>query len=383
MSNVYPAIRGVYALLGRTERLGADMFDYGHNYNQTSREAVYPFFAHWLLGLDDPTATAEGAQTLEKPEDLWAFGGKPPESAKTPAQLESDLVATLTVQLRALSPEADRWQAAREFLKISHRVRVGVVNPSPAALEVAEVRRTVRDGNAVIHLRVGRKGVGEGVPVVRLVPKDANGMLTVVASPRGKAALVDTEGPSAALVRALLQRRRSVVLFDPLLVGESADPSNPATRRPDTDHYDTYNASLAADQMQDLATVLAWARSLPDVRQVSTVGLGSSGVQLLLARPLLEGLARTAVDLDGFDPGDGSAPLPAELDLPGLLQFGGPKAAAALSAPGPLWIQRAGGAFDRSWPEKAYALAGSSHLLRIDAGPADPDALARWLDTGE
>ena len=151
-------------------------------------------------------------------------------------------------------------------------------------------------------------------------------------------------------------------MFDPLFVGESVDPARPvATPARHGRTYDTYNPSLAADQMQDLATVVAWARSQPDVREVSLVGLGRSGVQVLLARPLLEGVARTAVDLDGFDPGDGSAPLPPELDLPGLLQFGGVKAAAALTAPGPLWITRTGPALDRSWPEHAYALAGVSH----------------------
>ncbi len=56
---------------------------------------------------------------------------------------------------------------------------------------------------------------------------------------------------------------------------------------------------------------------------MNLVGLERAGVQVLLARPALEGVARTAVDLAGFDPGDGSVELPPSLDLPGLLQFGG------------------------------------------------------------
>lgn len=387
MTKAYPAIRGVYALLGKPERLSADVFNFEHNYNQTSRNAVYPFLAHWLMGLDDPEATAEGAQTVEKPEDLWVFGGTPPSTLKTPAQLENDLIHTLSGQLATLAPGASAdpatWQAAREFLATSHRVRVGLVNPPPAAIEATEVRKTTHGELPVVHLRVGRKGSGEGVPVVRMSPKKPSGRLTVLAFPRGKSALAEHDGPSIPLVKALLNRGQSVVLFDPLFVGENADPTRPASRRPDTAHYDTYNPSLAADQMQDLATVLAWARALPDVLEVSVAGVGRSGAQVLLARPLLEGVARTAVDLDGFDPGDGSAALPAELDLPGLLQFGGTKAAAALAAPAPLWIARAGKALDRSWPEKAYALAGVPHLLKIDAGEVTPEALARWIDTGE
>ena len=224
---------------------------------------------------------------------------------------------------------------------------------------------------------------GERIPVVRLVPKDATGRLTVIATPRGKAGLATPSGEPNALVRELLKRGQTVVGFDPLLVGESIDPASPASHRPDTAHFETYNPALAGDQIQDLATVLAWARALPDIREVSLVGQGMSGPQVLLARPALEGLARTVVDLHGFDFGDGSGDLPASLDLPGVLQFGGLKAAAALTAPAPLWIHRAGEAFDKDWPEASYALAGSGHTLRIDAEAAKPAEIARWIDTGE
>ena len=315
MTHAYPAIRGVYCLLGKPERLSADVFHFEHNYNQTSRNAVYPFLARWLMGLDDPERTAEGPQTVEKPEDLWACTAKSPAPAglKTPVQLENDLVHTLGAQLAALAPKASEpsaWQAARAYLKTSHRVRVGLVNPPPAALDVAEVRRTSHNGMSVIHLRIGRKGSGESIPVARLIPKNADGRLTVVASPNGKEGIGNPADPTKLLVQALVDRGQSVVVFDALFVGESVDPSNPSRHRLDTMHYDTYNPSLAADQMQDLATVVAWARSQPDVREVCLAGVGKAGVQVLLARPSLEGLARTAVDLDGFNPGDGSRPLP-------------------------------------------------------------------------
>ena len=169
----------------------------------------------------------------------------------------------------------------------------------------------------------------------------------------------------------------------PLFVGESIDPARPLAHRPDTVHFETYNPSLAADQMQDLATVLSWARSQADVREVSLVGQGLAGPQVLLARPQLEGLNRTFVDLSGWQDVDGSGPLPPALDLPGLFQFGGFKAAAALAAPASLWIHRAGPAFKRAWPEVAYELAGSAHTLRISSGEMQPDALARWIDRGE
>ncbi len=104
---------------------------------------------------------------------------------------------------------------------------------------------------------------------------------------------------------------------------------------------------------------------------------------MLLARPVLEGIARTAVDLHHISEIEGSEPFPAELDLPGLHQFGGLKAAAALTAPSPLWLYRPAATFDRAWPEDAYALAGTPAALSIDAAKPADDDLVRWIDMGE
>lgn len=387
MTNAFPTLRSVYALTGVPDRLSADVFDFPHNYNQTTRNAVYAFMAYWLLGIDDSQNTREGPQTPEKPEDLRTFNAEHPAPVdrKTPAELEAELVRLADSQLDSLAPagSAAAWEASRTLLATSLKVRTGIVNPTPAELAATTVRRATRDRLTVIHAHVGRRSLGERIPVVRLIPANATGRLTLVATPHGKQGLVTAAGKPTALVQALLDRGQSVVGFDPLLVGESLDPSAPARRRPDTVHFDTYNPALAADQMQDLATVLAWARAQPDVREVSVVGAGLAGAQVLVARPALQGLARTAIDLDNFDPGDGSSNLPAALDLPGLLQFGGVKSAAAQCAPAPLWIHRAPPAFDRSWPERAYTFAGADGALKVQAERAAASDLARWIDTGE
>jgi dienelactone hydrolase len=385
-SKIFPTLRSVYDLVGAPDRISADVFTAPHNYNQTSRNAVYAFMAHWLLGIDDPEATREGDQSPEKPEDLATFDEEHPAPSwrKTPEQLEADLVAMLGRQLDRLAPGMDSadWQAARPFLATAHATRVGVEVPPPASLKSADVRHADRGRLTIVHSTVGGPA-GEQIPVVRLTPPNATGRLTVVMHPRGKAGLADAGGEPIPLVRALLERGQSVVGFDPLFVGESVDPASPAESRPDTLHYETYNKSLAADRMQDLATVVAWAGSRPDVRETSLVGVGECGPLVLLARPVLGSLARTACDLDGFDYGDGSGEVSPGLHLPGVLQFGGLKAAAALSSPAPLWIFRAPETFDAAWPENAYRLADSSSQLKIDREDVAADRLARWIDAGE
>jgi hypothetical protein len=387
LTRVAPAIREVYTLMGEPDRLSGDVFPFPHNYNQTSRNAVYAFLGRWLLGIDDPDSTREGEQSPEKPEDLRAFNDQHPApvGVKTPAQLERDLIKVLSGQIQRLAPgnSSIAWDSARAFLLSSLKVRTGLSNPPAAELASAEIRRSTKDQLTIIHSLVGRKATGEQIPVVRLIPAHPSGRLTVIMHPRGKAWLSDWSGKPRPLLASLLAKGQSVVTFDPLFVGESIDPTVPETARPDTKHFETYNPSLAADRIQDLATVLSWARFQPDVREVNLVALGESGVLALLARPALSGLGRTLIDLHEFDYGDGSEPVPPGLHLPGVLQFGGLKSAAALCAPAPLWIHRAGPNFDESWPVKAYALADASSHLRIDKTRAQADEIARWVDTGE
>lgn len=387
LTNAFPTIRGVYSLFGSQDKLEAAVFNFPHNYNQTSRNAVYAFMGRWLLGITDSSSTREGPQETEKPETLWTWDSThpAPNDRKTPEQLETYLVRLLQSQIEALGPATtspERWAAARQFLKVSLSNRLGIDRTCPERIDQHEVMRRSRPGFGLVHGQIGARR-GEAIPVVRLTPIHATGRLTVIADSRGKAALASSDGNPSALVQALLDAGQSVVGFDPLFVGESMDPAKPAAHRPDTVHFDTYNPSVAADQIHDLATVVAWARLQPDVREVSLVGQRLAGPQVLLARPLLQGLARTVVDLSGWQDSDGSSVIPPALDLPGLFQFGGFKSAAALSAPAPLWIVRPGPQFERAWPETAYEMAGSSHTLRFSLELPSPIAIARWIDKGE
>jgi hypothetical protein len=387
MTRAFPAIRGVYSLVGTTDRVSAQVFDFPHNYNQTTRNAVYASMGHWLLGINDAASTREGKQQPEKPEDLFTFNSEhvAPKERKTPGQLESDLIATLGRQIDDLAPTSSsaRWDAASRLLATSLKIRVGLENPAPEELVHQEIRRVTQEGLTIVHSVVGRRSRGDAVPVVRLLPARPTGRLTIIADPRGKAALATSSGEPSPLTHALLSLGQSVVGLDPSFVGESLDPSNPVARRPEVVHFETHNPTVAADQMQDLATVLAWAEAQPDVREVSVIAQGLSGPQVLLARPALSGLARTVIDLSSLpDPGD-TGSWPSAIDLPGMFQFGGFKVAAALTAPAPLLIHGAPASFDAAWPTNSYALSEAGHVLKLESRDPGPEQLAQWIDCGE
>jgi len=387
MTVEYPTLKRVYALLGATDRVSADKYEFEHNYNRTTRNAVYEFMGHWLVGIEDIHSTREGEVKPEAPETLLTFGKNHPAPAnsKTPAQLETDLIGVIGRSLDSLAPgpQSAPWEASKNLLLTALKVRLGLSEPASFDLATTEVRHSNRDSGSIVHFEVTRISTGDRIPVIQLIPKHPTGRATVLFTPRGKADLIAADGALLPLVKALLDRGQAVIGFDPLFVGESIDPRSPASHRPLVDHTETYNPTLAADHAQDLATVIAWARVRPDIREVSLVAIGQAGPLALLARPALSGLARTAIDLNGFDYGDGSTPIPPPLDLPGVLQFGGLKAAAALSAPSQLWISQAPGGFTRGWPIHAYGLFEASQQLKIEEKAADPLLLAKWIVEGE
>src|SRR5262249_55278866 len=237
MERVLPAIRGVYSLIGSRDRANAQVFDFPHNYNQTSRNAVYAAMSRWLFRIDDPARTNEGEQKLEKPEDLWTFDKDhlAPSDRKTPEQLENYLIAALDQMLEDLAPgsNAARWQAARNLLLTSLAIRTGIQTPPHDSIVEQEVRSISREDGSIKHSTVGRKDKGDAIPVVTLMPRRFKNRLTILAHPRGKAALAGAANQPSELARAFLATGHAVVAFDPLFVGESLDPRKPEQHRPE------------------------------------------------------------------------------------------------------------------------------------------------------
>jgi hypothetical protein len=389
LTKVLPPIRRVYESLGSSGRVTAELFDFPHNYNQTSRNAVYRFLAPHLLGPDLAHDKLEesGELPVEKPEDLRVFNeiNPPPAETKTPKQLENWLVTQASQALESLAPGSNpaMWQATRQALARVHAIRTGLRAVEP--MKMHAVREATNTGaTQARHFLLQGERRGSMIPVVEIHPAaGGSGTDVILMHPRGKAGLTEDSGKPTPLVEALLKRGHRVVGFDPLFVGESFDPEAPATRGPKTDHALCYNPSLAEEHLRDLAAVLKWSVDDESSRATHLLGLEGAGPLALLVRPGRDGIGRTSVDLSGFDYGDGSGDVPASSDLPGVCQFGGLAMAAALAAPEPLWIQRPGDAFRTAWPEAAYALSGSRSSLRIQNSAADPDALADWLTTGD
>ncbi|HIC88812.1 MAG TPA: acetyl xylan esterase, partial [Anaerolineae bacterium] len=72
----YPMMKTIYKLYKAEDKLKYVQLDYPHNYNRDSREAVYAWFARWLLGDEDESKYREQPLTVEPPEKMLNFPGK-------------------------------------------------------------------------------------------------------------------------------------------------------------------------------------------------------------------------------------------------------------------------------------------------------------------
>src|SRR5262249_48766190 len=67
------SIARIYGLLKHPGRFHYVRFDFDHNYNQTSREAVYEWFGKWLLHAPNSEALKEKSFQKEQDVDLRVF----------------------------------------------------------------------------------------------------------------------------------------------------------------------------------------------------------------------------------------------------------------------------------------------------------------------
>jgi len=101
----YPAMQKYFALVGAPERVHAVQFDFPHNYNRQSREAVYAWMARWLKGAPSDVKVEEKPFTPEPLPQLLVFHGRAlPEHAVTPEQLTEQWIAAAQRQLETADP---------------------------------------------------------------------------------------------------------------------------------------------------------------------------------------------------------------------------------------------------------------------------------------
>jgi dienelactone hydrolase len=365
-----PSLEKIYRLFNAPEKLKYVVFDYNHNYNRTSREAVYEFFGRVLLNDRPGTVRAEAAYQKEPDEALRVWPeNRPPPDALNEKQLSASLIERGNAACESLRPR-DR-QSLDKFKQ--------VMMPAwrhTLALEVPEKGLVVEPGTitkgeaqTTSELFIGRRGRGDRVPVTMVNPvRDEFTWIVVLVAPEGRGQFINAQRELKGLAREFVSRRYSVVLVDPF--------ANTG-RNHLTKYFSTYNRTDLQERVQDIVTTCAFAQAHSKGRRVLLVGTGDAGLWCLLTAPAAQAVV---ADYARFD-NDDAHMLKEDLFVPGIRRFGGFEGMASLAAPNPILVHNVGSDFKPDWLTAAYAAAQSSQSLRVSPEVLSDADVVEWVAT--
>ena len=340
-----PELRKVYGFYGKQNDVYAKAFpQFQHNYNRVSRTVMYNWFNKYLkLGLKEPVEERDFRPIPPAELSVYDKAHPRPKDAGTAADLRKYLTDVAKTQYARLLPRSPE-QVAEYKRVVGTAARVMLDRGIPEKSEIT-ARVTANEFAAGAQLYkglIGRKGSGEQVPWLLLVPETYGGKVVLWIDGRGKSALFTDAGEPIPAVRKLLDARYAVASADPFLTGEYADKAGKITYPKVDATYQGftfgYNRPVLSNRVRDILTVLGGLVHRSDVTRVHLVGTGQAGPWVLLARGLAgDRVDKTVVDANGFSfrkVGSTSDPM----FLPGALKYGGLGGLAALAAPGNLMV---------------------------------------------
>jgi hypothetical protein len=248
--------------------------------------------------------------------------------------------------------------------------------PAPDELAVVEHGRTRTRTAELLKLTIGRKDQAHRIPALLMTPREAAApeRAVLLVHPEGAARIAADRGRRLHPVAAgLLKAGCSVLSIDCFGAGAAArytDETPP--------HFATYNRTDVANRVQDILTALAYLSSPSDAGRAALVGLGEAGVWCLLARGLAPEVAACAADVAKLDLNDDEA-VAGRLFVPLLRKAGDLRTAAALAAPGPLFLHNAGDRFPTTWLARLYSAAGSRPALQLSRAKASAGDISQFV----
>jgi dienelactone hydrolase len=374
-----PSVESIYRLLRAPEKLRYVIYDFDHNYNQTSREAVYGWFAHWLQRRSESGPLQELSYQKEPNAALLVWPDKKlPADALTEGELIAQMIERSQGQWRSLQPSDKRsLEEYRKLLFPAWRHTLQVELPERGVLVEAGEVKNLEEGT-LSRLHVGRAERGDRIPAVLLTPpQDEYAFVVVLADPEGKRAYLEGGSTPKGLARQLLDRHHSVLLLDTFLTGEMANDSARQARNPFSNFFCTYNRTEVQERVQDLITACAFAHRHEKGRRVALYGAGRAGLWAMLAAPAADVVV---ADCDALDLSRDDAIMGQDLFVPGLRKMGGFEGAASLAAPHPLLLYNVGSNFPTAHLRATYAAAKAAAKFREEPKAIAENAALDWLD---
>jgi len=372
-----PAIRKIYELFKSQDRLRYVRFDYGHNYNQTTREAVYAWFGQWLLHHPDPASLKEQPYHKEPDADLRVFPDhKPPTDALTKDEFTQSLKLAHRRQWARLVPHTrsaldgfkkEVLPAWRRTLLLDWPANSGTARRiSGSSGESCDIER----------YEVAPSSSGSKLTAVHLSPRikpsgRTNKRLVIVLA-NAEAGATDYEqgGKPRGLAGKLVDRGYEVWGVESFSTGKPQDQF--------ANFFSTYNRTHLQERVRDLVAVCAQARVLAARKGVRVVlcGSGRAGLWSLLAAPAADAVI---ADCDSVDARQDEPLLETDLFCPGIRNIGTFEGGVMLAAPHPALLHNVGEKFPADGVSAAFRAAGRESNLRVEARNLNDGDILEWI----
>ncbi|MCH2121856.1 MAG: acetylxylan esterase [Pirellulaceae bacterium] len=308
----FPQLKAVYQLYDAAEKVSlTSRVEFGHNYNQVGRDAMYHIFQP-VLGLASNFDEKDYRRLSKEEMTVWDADHPAPLAGE---EFERDLLEwwhrETQNQLEQLIP--DNQGALKDYRAVLDdgvRAVVGREFPESGETLWELVEKVDRGDSLQMTGWIRNVEHDETLPVVFLYPKVWNGKVVIWLDGRGKNGLYDEDGKPKAAVARLVSAGVAVVGADLLMQGEFLKESENAgkTRRVANPREAAaytfgYNHSLAAQRVHDVLTLAGMiARDEShEVEFLAILGTHGAGAALATAAPLIsEHVDLIGVDTEGF-----------------------------------------------------------------------------------
>jgi hypothetical protein len=350
-----PSIAHIYQLLNHPERFHYVRFDFDHNYNQTSREAVYEWFGKWLLHAPEPSALKEKSFQKESDAELRVFpSNQLPDGAMDLQRFLQSLRELHRREWQSLVPkDASGLKRFQSVMLPAWRHTLQVDGPR-IRTEVHVEKMTACGEFSSMPVTIHREGAQTGIVANYWAPpgilEKAIPRVVILVSPEPSPLRASSSGAPDPVL-PFLKNGMAVLQLHQFSSGHTPDPFK--------DFYTTYNRTELQNRVADLLALCSASRSIEPRRQLSfrvmLAGAGRAGLWALLSAP---GADAVIADCDSLDLSDESALLAPDLFCPGILNLGGFEGAAMLAAPHPLLLYNTGSKFDTKALLASYSASG-------------------------
>lgn len=295
----FPAIKAIYELYNEGDKLGLFYDDDSHNFNRSTRVAVYRWIQRILLQTEE--GWEEQAFICENIDSLRLFPLDDPRDTQSYA---IEFFEQWKTEKKALQPHKHNLQSTMEHVMGISSVSndsYQTLTPEELYIEHLAVKETESLDITTLLSGFNNNALQHPITIVRSKKVTPNGSVIMCFAEAGVRSFQADDCWKKRLDEWLLMGY-SLAFADLFLTGDYIQPYAHTGRNTfGSSFFTTYNYTDHAYRVQDIVQISRYMANNASFSDVSLFGLGDAGLWSLAALPFLHHVSSVALDLNGFD----------------------------------------------------------------------------------